>query len=206
MILLLLNYIYCTEEQVSTSSSYLYSVLIFLDLIFLLFVAHSKNKTLKKHTSFILMSHGTVLALKEIFGLGLYLFVAVALFIAIIYYNISSNNVLLRLIYLVNSGLLTGVIFYNISDSRSVSPTFSLQIILILCGFYLLFAVIRVNILVKIHTVVVGYLLCCYFLYGMFNISLLNELKENNVHTGRVSKTFFNLFIILTLSYIEFAF
>lgn len=203
-------FILCSTSK-SSQSNLLFSIIAVIDLILLLYVVHSGAENLKKHISFILLSHGTVISLKELFNLSIFTSLILSLITILIYYNITYNTIMVRLICLINCILLVVVIKTNIVSRDIFSPIFCLRALFFTSCLIGILAITSLNVTLKIHTALVGFIVCTYILTGVAGINLLefnttdpngNVIEnKNGLFTSMIS-----ICILLALFYIEFAF
>lgn len=155
----------------------LFQILIAIDLIILLGLSKTLYKGYKNITNIILLLHGGfIIIINGIYYFNVLSIVTLLIFIFVIslFAFILKQEYLKKIILIINSVFLCGIVEKSIIGVKIFSPRFGIGIISITFLVTLVLGITKYNLLMKIHTILVCYTLASYLVSSITGIEMLS--------------------------------
>jgi Zn-dependent protease with chaperone function len=211
MILFFLSACMCANSDYSDSflplPGRLFMIIALVDLILLLFIAHSKMEFLKRHTTFLLLSHGFIFILIQLFEylkLPGSLFFIITCVIIFLFLLLSRYFLFVRCMAVANCIMLCGIIEKSIFGTKYYDLSLGLPALLTTLGIFVVIGLVYFNLLFKIHTILVCYIISAFLVSSITGLHMLDGNQNDTV--SAIISAAIGILIMLTLIYIEFIF
>lgn len=158
-------------------------VLLLIDLVFLLYCVFGPEGRFKEYTRFLLLIHGSL----PVFGFiidyfnlhtSFWIFIVAAIILIIAYYYLCRNELFVQIITIANCCLLFTIVIKSLLGSGTASNVATGTGFIIACGVFIFLGITRFEMLYKIHTIFVCYVIIAYLVDKVFKLGMLSGSKD----------------------------